>query len=237
MNAKETIMKKVAIFLYGILGYAIGMGGLTYFILFVGGWTFLPLHIDSGTPGALLPSVLINVGLIALFGLQHSAMARPGFKEVWTRVIPKSAERSTYVLVSGIMMILICLGWQPIDGMLWKVENPIGWTVLTVGHAFGWAFAVLATFVINHFELFGLQQIYMQLREKPEPIPEFTDKFLYKIVRHPLQLGILIGLWVAPTMSLSHAMLSATMTIYIFIGLYFEEKAVSYTHLRAHETS
>lgn len=217
-------MKRILIFLYGILGYLIGLGGLTYFILFVGGWDFLPLHVDSKTPGPLGPALLINAALVALFGIQHSVMARPGFKQAFTQLIPKAAERSTYVLLSGLMMILICLFWQPVDGTLWQVENPVGWTLLTVGYAFGWVFAVLATFVINHFELFGLQQVYMRLRNKPEPTPEFTDRFLYKIVRHPLQLGVLIGLWVAPTMSVSHAILAVAMTVYIFIGLYFEEK-------------
>lgn len=217
-------MKRILILFYGILGYVIGMGGLTYFILFVGGWDFLPRHIDSGTPGAVASALAINFGLVLLFGLQHSVMARPSFKEKWTRIIPKSAERSTYVLLSGVMMLIICLFWRPLPGYLWQIGNPIGWTLLTIGYAFGWVLAVLATFVINHFELFGLQQVYMNLRNKPEPRPAFTDRFLYRVVRHPLQLGVLIGIWVAPTMSVSHLMLAVVMTIYIFIGLYFEER-------------
>ncbi|MEM7126083.1 MAG: methanethiol S-methyltransferase [Chloroflexota bacterium] len=217
-------MKRLFILLYGILGYMIGMGGLTYFILFVGGWDFLPFHIDSGAPDTLSSAFLINIGLITLFGLQHSVMARPSFKKAWTRIIPKSAERSTYVLISGVTMILICYFWQPVPGFLWKVENPVGWSLLTTGYGLGWVLAVVATFLINHFDLFGLQQVYLNLRNKPEPAPAFTETFLYRMVRHPLQLGILIGIWVAPTMSISHLILSVGMTTYIFIGLYFEEK-------------
>ena len=217
-------MKRIFVLLYGILAYAIGLGGLVYFILFIGGWDFLPLHVDSSMPGNVASALLINVGLIALFGVQHSVMARPAFKAILTRVIPRAAERSTYVLMSGVMMIIICLFWQPVAGVLWQVDNPIGRMILTVGYGFGWALVVLASFVINHFELFGLQQVYHNLRNKPEPTPKFTARFLYSIVRHPLQLGVLIGIWLTPTMSLTHLMLAAAMTVYIFIGLYFEEK-------------
>lgn len=217
-------MKRLSIFFYGILGYMTGMGGLTYFILFVGGWDFLPRHVNSGTPGPLGIALMINSGLIALFGLQHSAMARPAFKRAFTKLIPKAAERSTYILLSGVMMLIISFFWQPVEGVLWQVENPVGRALLTVGYGLGWMLAVLSTFVINHFELFGLQQVYLNLRNKPEPAPKFTDRFLYRIVRHPLQLGIFIGIWVLPTMSMTQFILSAALTGYIFIGLYFEEK-------------
>lgn len=217
-------MKRIAILLYGILSYAIGMGGLTYFILFVGGWSFLPVHINSGTPDGLGRALFINALLMLIFGLQHSVMARPAFKQRLTRYLPRAAERSTYVLISGLMMLMLSLFWQPIGGVLWEVENPVGRILLTGGYIFGWLFAVLATFVINHFELFGLQRIWFNLRNKPEPKPAFTERFLYRIVRHPLQLGVLIGLWVTPTMLMTHLVLSVAMTAYIFVGLYFEEK-------------
>lgn len=121
-------------------------------------------------------------------------------------------------------MLIISFFWQPVEGVLWQVENPVGRALLTVGYGLGWMLAVLSTFVINHFELFGLQQVYLNLRNKPEPAPKFTDRFLYRIVRHPLQLGIFIGIWVLPTMSMTQFILSAALTGYIFIGLYFEEK-------------
>ncbi|MCB0127413.1 MAG: hypothetical protein KDE58_34355 [Caldilineaceae bacterium] len=217
-------MKRSLIALYGLIAYAVGMGGLVYFILFVGGWSFLPVHVNAGTPGPLWRALLINLGIILLFGVQHSVMARPTFKRQFTKLVPKAAERSTYVLLSGVMMLIISFGWQPLAGTIWQVDNPVGRLLLTVGYALGWMLAVVSTFVINHFELFGLQQVYLNLRNQPEPAPWFTDRFLYRMVRHPLQLGILIGIWVVPTMSMSLLFLSAAMTVYIFIGLYFEEK-------------
>lgn len=217
-------MSRILIFVYSILSYAIGMGGLTWFILFVGGWSFLPRHIESGTPGPLVPALLINTALVIVFGLQHSVMARPGFKKAWTKIVPKAAERSTYVLLSGVVSLMLAFGWQPIEGTLWHVQNPVGSAILTGVYIFGWVLAVVATFVINHFELFGLQQAYVNLRDEPMPKPYFTKRFLYRVVRHPLQLGILIGTWVTPNMSLTHLFLSITMTAYILIALYFEER-------------
>ncbi|NQV68661.1 MAG: hypothetical protein HQ498_01415 [Pseudohongiella sp.] len=217
-------MSKILILIYGVVAYAVGMGGLTFFILYVGGWSFMPIHVDSGEVGPIGTAIMMNVGLILLWGVQHSVMARPGFKEIWTRVIPKSIERSTYTLLSGILMLVICLNWRALDGMLWDVESSIPQTILLVLHVCGWVIAVIATFLINHFELFGLQQVWLNFKEKPEPSPSYTEKFLYKIVRHPLQMGILMGLWFTPTMSMTLFFLSATMTIYIFIGLHFEEK-------------
>lgn len=217
-------MSQLIIFIYGLLAYAIGMGGLVFFILFIGSWDFLPLHINSGIPGSMVPALLINVGLIVLFGVQHTVTARQGFKHALTKVIPKAAERSTYVLLSGVLMIVICLFWQPIAGTIWHVENEIARMILIVGYALGWVLVVLSSFLINHFELFGLQQVYLNFRNRPEPKPNFTDRWLYKLVRHPLQLGILIGIWVTPTMTMTHLCLALTMTIYIFVGLHYEEK-------------
>ena len=222
-------MSRFLILGYGLLGYAIGMGGLTYFILFVGGFDFLPIHINSGTPADPSQAMLINLGLIALFGIQHSVMARPSFKKLWTKFVPEAAERSTYVLISGVMMLVICAFWQPIDGTLWQVNSTIGWWLLTGGYAFGWVFAVTSTFLINHFELFGLQQVYYNLRNEDVPEPTFTSRFFYNVVRHPLQLGILMGIWITPNMSLSHLCMALGMSIYIFVGLYFEEQDLTET--------
>lgn len=217
-------MGRYLILVYGIFSYFVGLGGLVFFILFIGGWEFMPVHIDSGTPGPLGLAVLINVGLVLLFGLQHSVMARSGFKTAWTKVIPKAAERSTYVLLSGIMLCLIGLYWQALPGTLWQIDNPIARTTMIACQLVGWVLLVLASFVINHFELFGLQQVYFNFMNQPEPAPNFTDRFLYKLVRHPIQLGVLIGIWFAPTMTMTHLMLSGMMSGYIFIGLYYEEK-------------
>jgi protein-S-isoprenylcysteine O-methyltransferase Ste14 len=195
-----------------------------FFILFVGGWDFLPFHIDSGEPRPLAVALLVNTGLMILLGLQHSLMARRGSKKVWTKVIAPTAERSTYVLLSGVVFFLICFYWQAIAGTFWHVDNQIARTVLTAIQLFGWGLVVASSFVINHFELFGLQQVYYYWVGKPEPSRQFTDRFLYKIVRHPLQLGVLIGIWFTATMTRTHLMLSVAMTLYVFIGLYFEEK-------------
>jgi protein-S-isoprenylcysteine O-methyltransferase Ste14 len=217
-------VSRILILLYGIVSYAIGMGGLTCFILFIGGWEFLPLHIDFRSPGPLGVALLINVGLMVLFTFQHTVMARRGFKKAWTKVLPHVSERSTYVLLSGVMLVVISYFWQPIEGTVWQVKNQAIQIILIAVQMLGWCMVVTATFLINHFELFGLQRVYCNYLDKPEPPPDFTERSLYKIVRHPLQLGLLIGLWTTPTMSMSHLMLSATMTIYIFIGLYYEEK-------------
>jgi protein-S-isoprenylcysteine O-methyltransferase Ste14 len=217
-------MSRAAILAYGIFTYAVGMGGLVFFILFVGGWDFLPFHLDSGSPRPLWPALPINVSLMVMLGLQHSLMARRGFKKTWTKIIPTASERSTYVLMSGLAFIAICVFWQPIAGTVWHVDNQIARTVLTAISLSGWALVVAASFSINHFELFGLQQVYFCFVAKPEPAASFTDRNLYKIVRHPLQLGVLIGIWATATMTTTHLVLSSALTLYIFIGLSLEEK-------------
>lgn len=216
-------MSKLLTLLFGVISYAIGMGGLTFFILYVGGWSFMPIHVNSGTAGPAGAALLVNFGLMLLWSLQHSVMARPAFKERWTKIIPKSIERSTYVLLSGIILLIICANWRSLGGMIWEVENSLAQSLLLFLHVSGWVIAVIATFLINHFELFGLQQVWFNFKDKPEPAASYSEVFLYKLVRHPLQLGILMGLWFTPTMSATLFCLSAMMTVYIFIGLYYEE--------------
>lgn len=220
-------MKKLATVLFGIVSYAIGLGGLVYFILFIGSWDFLTVHINSGTPGPLGTAIAVNLGILVLFGLQHSVTARPGFKAMLTRFIPESAERSLYVLLSGVMMLIFSFFWMPIPGIVWQAESELAINLALIGYATGWIIAVVATFLINHFELFGLQQVYLNFRDIAEPEPTFTEIGFYKLVRHPLQLGVLIGIWCLPTMTMTHLMLSLGMTIYIFIGLYYEEKDIA----------
>lgn len=214
---------KTLILLYGVICYAIGMAGLFYFILFVGGWDFLPVHIESREPGPPGTALLVNFGLMALWSVQHTVMARQGFKEAWTKIIPKPMERATYVLISGILMFILSFYWQPIGGGLWNVEGTTLGTILVVLYAVGWFVVVLSSFLINHFELFGLYQVWLHFKQAPEPAPKFTQRFLYKIVRHPLQFGILMGLWFTPNMSTTHLCLAVLMTIYILIGLHYEE--------------
>lgn len=217
-------MSRLLIFIYGLISYAVGLGGLVWFALFVGGWEFLPRHIDSESPGPLSSALLINVSLLTIFVLQHFIMARLTFKSRWTKIIPRAAERSTYLLFSGIIMALFCLYWQPVDGVLWQVDNQTGKIVLIAVYVIGWSIPVLASFMINHFELFGLQQVYFNLINKPEPSPRFTERFFYKFVRHPIQLGTLIGIWSTPTMTMTHLMLSVSLTVYVLISLNYEER-------------
>ena len=217
-------MKALLIALFGIISYAVGMGGLVYFILYLGSWDFLPLHINSASSGDLTLAIIVNLSLMVLFGLHHSVAARPAFKKQLTRIVPESAERSTYVLMSGVLLLVICYYWQPIEGVLWQVQSESLAMVLTAGYLTGWVIVVISSFLINHFELFGLGQVYRNLRSLPEPEDSFVEFSFYKLVRHPLQLGVLIGIWCTPFMTMTHLMLATTLTIYIFIGLYYEEK-------------
>ena len=217
-------MNRLLIFIYGLFCYAAGLGTLIWFALFIGGWDFLPRHIDSDNPGPLATALVINLSILGLFILQHSLMARLSFKQRWNRIIPAAAERSTYLLLSAVMMTLICLYWQPIEGIVWQVENPAGKIILISLYFIGWSIPVMASFMINHFELFGLQQVYFYLRNKPEPAPHFTEKSFYKIIRHPIQFGTLIGIWSTPSMSATHLLLSVSLTVYILISLKYEER-------------
>jgi protein-S-isoprenylcysteine O-methyltransferase Ste14 len=151
-------------------------------------------------------------------------MARRGFKRVITRFIPEVSERSTYVFLSGMVFVILCLFYQPIDGFVWKVEEGVLYWLLEAGFVFGWVLSVYASFIINHFELFGLQQVWFYLTGKEAKPVVFKEKHLYRYIRHPIQLGVLLGMWLTPVMSYGHLVLSIGFTLYIFIGLYFEEK-------------
>ncbi len=217
-------MSRTIIFIYGIFAYTLALIAQMWFILYIGEWEFMPTTINSYHPVPLVTALSINLALVLLFSLQHSLMARTLFKKYLTKIIPIAAERSTYVLFSGVALGLICLYWQPLDGFLWHADNETGRALLNAGYLFGWAFSLFSTFIINHFELFGLQQIYLNLMNKPTPAIDFKEKLFYKFVRHPIQLGILIGIWVTPSMSYSHLMLAFTLSIYIFVGIWFEER-------------
>jgi protein-S-isoprenylcysteine O-methyltransferase Ste14 len=217
-------MQRVAILGYGLISYAIGMFGLVCFMLYMGGWDFLPLHIDSREPGPLGVALLVNAALMLLFGVQHTVMARGWFKVHWTSVIPAAAERSTYVLLSGVLMLFICWFWMPVRGVVWNIDDETAWAAIAAIQVFGWLVVVGSSFMTNHFDLFGLRQVYCHLRNETPAAPKFAERLLYKLVRHPLQLGLLIGMWSTATMSMTHLLLAGGMTIYIRIGLYYEEQ-------------
>ena len=213
---------KFGIFIYGIVSYALGVASLLYLICFLGN-IVVPKTIDSAPVGAVAPAVLVDLILVGLFAFQHSLMARPGFKERWTRIVPKAAERSTYVLLTGLVLALLCWQWRPIAGVVWNVEGAVGKGLLQALFWLGWVILFAATFMINHFDLFGLRQVYLRLKDQPyRPVP-FVEVALYRFVRHPIMLGLLIGLWATPSMSAGHLLFAAATTIYIFIGIFLEE--------------
>lgn len=213
----------MAVFIYSIFAYIVGLVGQVWFILYLGDWDFLKtIHAPQQTSTPL--AILVDVLLILLFALQHSVMARQWFKSKITKYIPNITERSTYVTLSGVALLLIVLYWQPIDGYVWRVKDTTLWWVLTAMMIFGWLFSLVATFVINHFELFGLQQGYFHLKNRTIPDSYFQERLFYKFIRHPIQLGVLMGIWFTPVMSYGHLLLSLLFTIYIFVGLYYEER-------------
>lgn len=217
-------MKKLTIFIHGIFGYLIGAGA--YFVG-LGGFTgnFLGYYsIDAGPDTAFLPALFINLGLMALFGLPHSLMARRSFKTWWTKIIPPAAERSTFMLQSGLMALLLIWQWRPIPQTVWQVESLPGSILIWSLFWLGWLIAFISTLLINHFELTGLQQVYAYMSGQTPPPPRFKTPFLYKIVRHPMQFGVMMAFWATPHMTVGHLIFAIGMTTYILIGLYFEER-------------
>ena len=213
---------KIIVFLYGIVSYALGVAALLYLICFLSN-IVVPKTIDSAPVGAIAQAVVVDLILVGLFAFQHSVMARPGFKERWTRIVPKPAERSTYVLLTGLVLALLCWQWQPIPGVVWNVDGAVGKGLLQALFWLGWVILFASTFMINHFDLFGLRQVYLRLKNQPyRPVP-FIEVALYRFVRHPIMLGLLIGLWATPSMSVGHLLFAAATTLYVFIGIFLEE--------------
>lgn len=189
-----------------------------------GGWSFLPIHINSGTANSnTIQAVVGNLLIVILFGLHHSIAARSSFKEKLTKIVPAAIERSTYVMISGIFMFAICIYWQPLAGTIWSTDNTVVILILKTIHVLGWLVLVAATFEIDHFHLMGLRQSFSMNAADGDKLKE---NFLYSIVRHPIQTGLLMGIWSTANMSLTQFMLSGCLTLYIFIGLYYEEKSL-----------
>jgi protein-S-isoprenylcysteine O-methyltransferase Ste14 len=217
-------MKKSIILLYGIIAYVVFLIAFLYAIGFVGN-IIVPKSIDSGAETTIYSSIFINVILLSVFALQHSIMARPAFKLWFNSIFSPAMERSTYILLSSLALILIFWQWQPITSIVWKIENTILSRIITGIFFLGWLIVLLSTFMINHFELFGLAQIFDNLKNKKTPNPKFQTNYLYKLVRHPLMLGFLIAFWATPTMTVGHLLFALVTTIYIFVAVkYLEEK-------------
>ena len=216
-------MRKLLTALYSVLAYILFLAVFLYLIGFVEN-VLVPKSIDSGPSGDIAGSLLIDAGLVALFALQHSFMARPGFKRVWTRIVPEETERSTFVLLASLALALVCWQWRPLPQTVWSVADPIGSKALLAVSWSGWGLLLLSTFLISHFHLFGLSQGLARLLGHTPPEPAFITPFLYRWLRHPLYAGFILAFWAAPRMTLGHLFFAIATTGYIFVGIWFEER-------------
>jgi methanethiol S-methyltransferase len=216
-------MSRIIIFLYGIVSYAIALAVLVYGVGFIGGF-ITPTTLDGAPSVPLGQALVIDVGMLLAFAVQHSGMARPAFKTWWKRIVPEAAERSTYVLASSLAMVALFLYWQPIGGVVWSAPAGLARSSIIGLYLFGWVLLLYTTFLIDHFDLFGLKQVWRRLGERPYRAPVFHTPSLYKLVRHPLYIGWLTIFWAAPTMTVAHLVFAVATTAYILIAIRWEER-------------
>lgn len=227
--ANQNRIGRISAFIYGIVCYAIFFLTFLYAIGFIGNF-LVPRSIDSSPIVPLRNAILVNVALLGIFGIQHSVMARQGFKKWWIKVVPEPIERSTYVLFSSLCLIALFHLWQPIGIAIWNIEHPIGRSILYSLFAFGWLLVLATTFLINHFDLFGLRQVYLYLRGKEYTQLKFVTPGPYKLVRHPLYVGWFFAFWATPTMTLAHLVFALITTAYILVAIQFEERDLVNLH-------
>ena len=217
-------MARCLALLYGVLCYALFLVVFLYAIGFVIGWG-VPKHIDSGVTGSVATAVLVDVALLALFAVQHSVMARPAFKRWWTRIVPPVVERSTYVLFASLALVALFAWWRPLPALVWQADSEATRWLLYALYATGWAIVLTGTFLINHFDLFGLRQVWLHARQRRYGELPFVTRAYYRVVRHPLMLGFLVAFWATPDMSRGHLLFAAVTTAYILLAVkYLEER-------------
>jgi protein-S-isoprenylcysteine O-methyltransferase Ste14 len=222
-DTRSNPIGRVVVFLYGIFAYLVFFATFLYAIGFVSGLA-VPKTIDDGAAVPAMEGLIVNILLMSLFAVQHSVMARRQFKEWWTQYVPKSMERSTYVLFASLALILLLWQWRPMPAVVWQIDNPAIAMTVTGISLFGWLIVLSSTFLINHFELFGLHQIANNLAGRPMPAPRFRTPLFYKFVRHPIYLGFIVAFWAAATMTVGHLLFAAVTTAYIMVGILLEER-------------
>lgn len=223
------MLKRIAFLVYGVVCYAIFFATFLYAIGFIGGF-FVPTTLDGPARGPLSSAIAIDVLLLGLFATQHSIMARKWFKERWTRIVPPALERSTYVLLSSLALILMFWQWRPLGGAVWSVTDPTGRMVLFSLFAFGWSLVLVSTFLINHFDLFGLRQVWLYFRGRPYTFLKFGTPGPYRLVRHPLYVGWFFAFWMTPTMTYAHLLFAIATAAYILLAIQFEERDLIRDH-------
>ena len=222
-------MKRIFTFLYGAASYKAFLVAFLYAIGFIGNFA-VPKSMDSPAAGSRQAALWIDVGLLLLFALQHSIMARPAFKAFFTKFVPEAAERSTYVLASSLALLFLFWQWRPLGGTVWEIQNEYGRLLMYGLYAFGWGLVLFSTLVINHFHLFGLQQVWREFTGKPQAGLKFSTPLLYRIVRHPLYVGWFFAFWSAPVMTLTHLFFAVVTTAYILVAIRLEERDLIAEH-------
>jgi len=234
LDSGASAANRGAILLYGVVTYLFFLAVFVYTIGFVGGFV-VPKHIENGVPGDTPSAILVDVVLLALFAIQHSVMARSAFKRWWTRIVPPAAERSTFVLCASGLLALIVWQWRPLPGVVWEVKSPMGVAVLHGLYFLGWGIVFYTTFLIDHFELFGVRQTIDHAFGRPTEQARFTERSLYRVVRHPLMLGFLIAFWAAPVMSPGRLLFAGVITAWVLLAIRIEESTLVEMHGELYE--
>jgi protein-S-isoprenylcysteine O-methyltransferase Ste14 len=229
------MFRRVAIFTFGVVSYAVFLATFLYALAFVGGF-LVPTTLDGAARMPFGAALAVDLGLLTLFALQHSVMARPAFKRAWTRLVPEALERPIYVLASSLCLIAMFALWQPLGGTVWQIDSTVGKAIAYILFAFGWGLVLVTTFLINHFDLFGLRQVWLHLLGRPYRRLHFVEPGPYKLVRHPLYVGWLFAFWSTPTMTASHLVFALMTTAYILVAIQLEERDLVAEHGASYES-